>query len=48
MVQCRKPKSVACETGQWVRELAAKAEDPSSIPGAHIVEEENGLGQIVL
>lgn len=33
----------ACEVAQSVKTLVAKPEDPSSIPGNHMVKEENQL-----
>ena len=33
---------------QWVKGLAAKTDDPSSIPRTHMVEEEDQLQQVVL
>ena len=38
----------ASETAQWVKALVIKPNDPSSIPGTHMVEGESSLAQIVL
>lgn len=38
----------ASERAQQIKALAAKPDNPSSIPGKHIVEGENLLPQVIL
>jgi hypothetical protein len=44
---CRKYGAQVYEMAQWVKALATKADDPSSISGTYGVEAENQFLQVV-